>query len=142
MPPPLREYQQLAGSVASWLMAVAGWLSEAWLAMAADGATALPELCVFDLDMCMWTPEMYTMSGPPSEAVLGLLGSSGEGTVGASNGSDVVRLFPGALQALQECAAGKYPGMRLAVASSADTPLAVSCAKWVFFAAFFQSAGG
>ena len=72
---------------------------------------------------------MYTMSGPPSEAVQGSLGCAGEGTVAARGGGDDVRLFAGALHALQECAEGKYPAMRLAVASSADTPLAVQCAK-------------
>ena len=40
-----------------------------------------------------------------------------QGVVGAGNGTDTVRLFPGALAALQEVANGKYPGMRIAAAS-------------------------
>ena len=134
----------------------------------APAAAALPELCVFDLDMCMWDPEMYTISSSPSQAIKGDLGGAGEGVVGASNGQQTVKLFPGALLALQvcvqiahlqqrghagilerraadrlpwlalwvcakECAAGKYAGMRLAVASSADTPKAVVCAKCAFW---------
>ena len=55
---------------------------------------------------------------------MGDLNGRGEGVVGVHSGGDIIRLFPGALVALQECADGKYPGMRLAVASSADTPLA------------------
>jgi magnesium-dependent phosphatase 1 len=99
-------------------------------AAAAAAAAAMPELCVFDLDMCAWSPEMFTLSSPPTTPVRGALGESGqEGIVGASNARQEVQLFPGALHAMQEVAAGKYPGMRLAVASSADTPLAVRCAK-------------
>ena len=53
----------------------------------------------------------------------------GEGVVGVRSGGDVIRLFPGALQALQEVADGVHADMRLAVASSADTPLAESIAS-------------
>ena len=97
--------------------------------MATASPPVVPQLCVFDLDMCMWSPEMYTLGTPPSKAIKGPLLEAGDGVVGASNGQDTVHLFPGALKALQEVAAGMYPGMRLAVASSADTPLAVRCAK-------------
>ena len=114
------------------------------------GGRILPELVVFDLDMCAWSPEMYTLHKPPTIAVPGDLGQATEqsmlpaagapagmaatgramaGVAGASNGQDTVRLFPGALLALQEVALGKYPGMRVAVASSADNANAVACAK-------------
>ena len=110
----------------------------------------VPELVVFDLDMCAWSPEMFTLHKPPTIAVPGDLGHAADpsmlpaagtpvgmavagrlmkGVVGASNGQDTVRLFPGALAALQEVAVGKYPGMRIAVASSADNENAVACAK-------------
>lgn len=110
----------------------------------------VPELVVFDLDMCAWSPEMYTLHKPPTIAVTGDLGQAAEhgmlptagapvgmasanrmmkGVVGAANGQDTVRLFPGALLALQEVALGKYPGMRIAAASSADNANAVACAK-------------
>ena len=116
----------------------------------AAGGPALPELVVFDLDMCMWSPEMYTLHKPPTIPVPGDLGRATapsmmpaagapagmaatgramQGVVGASNGQDTVRLFPGALAALQDVAAGKYPGMRIAAASSADNANAVACAR-------------
>jgi magnesium-dependent phosphatase 1 len=105
---------------------------------------------VFDLDMCAWSPEMYTLHKPPTIAVPGDLAQAADqgmlpaagapvgmaaasrmmkGVVGAANGQDTVRLFPGALLALQEVALGKYPGMRVAAASSADNANAVACAK-------------
>lgn len=60
----------------------------------------------------------------PDRPIRGNLNGRGEGVVGVHSGGDVIRIFPGALTALQEFAEGKYEGMRLAVASSADTPLA------------------
>ena len=53
----------------------------------------------------------------------------GEGVVGVRSGRDVIRLFDGAAHALQQCHAGAYPTMRLAVASSADTPRAVEIGR-------------
>ena len=113
------------------------------------GDKPVPELVVFDLDMCTWSPEMFSLHKPPSMPVAGSLSQAADstmlpvagapvgmgmtcramqGVVGASNGQDTVRLFPGALLALQEFAAGKYPGMRIAAASSADNANAVACA--------------
>ena len=40
----------------------------------AEAAAALPELVVFDLDMCTWSPEMYTLTKPPTRAIQGDLG--------------------------------------------------------------------
>lgn len=91
-------------------------------ASATDGP--LPKLVVLDLDMCVWSPEMYTLDEMPDRPIQGDLNGRGEGVIGVRSGGDVIRLFPGALAALQEVADGKYEGMLLAVASSADTPLA------------------
>lgn len=70
---------------------------------------------------------MYTLDEIPTTEVRGALG--GDGVIGLKSGRHTVSLFPGALLALQEIAAGKYPGMRAAAASSADTPFAVQCAR-------------
>lgn len=86
-----------------------------------------PLLVVFDLDQCLWTPEMYTLSCVPDKscALLGNLGNRGCGVFGVRTGRDLVQLFPDALEILQDIYLDKYPGMRIAAASSADTPLAV-----------------
>jgi magnesium-dependent phosphatase 1 len=91
----------------------------------------LPELVVFDLDMCLWSPEMYTLDHIPtaSDKVIGRLGSSGEGTIAVCSGYEKIRLFPAALKILQDVHVGKYGNMRIAAASSADTPLAASIGR-------------
>eukprot|EP01065_Artemidia_motanka_P012206 TRINITY_DN16688_c0_g1_i2.p2 TRINITY_DN16688_c0_g1~~TRINITY_DN16688_c0_g1_i2.p2 ORF type:complete len:139 (+),score=13.80 TRINITY_DN16688_c0_g1_i2:38-418(+) len=63
----------------------------------------LPKMVVFDLDACVWEPEMYQLPGCPSQEVRGSL-PGGEGVVGMRCGSrgPTVRLFPGALRALNE----------------------------------------
>ena len=71
---------------------------------------------------------MYTLSDipGPADAIRGDLNGKGEGVVGVRSGRDVIELFPGALQAMQRILAGEYgPEMRIAAASSADTPKAV-----------------
>ena len=90
-----------------------------------------PSLVVFDLDQCLWTPEMYTLSRIPNNDVckIGPLGSKGIGKVGVMSGRDIIQLFPDALEILQDIYLDKYPGMRIAAASSADTPLAVNIGK-------------
>ena len=45
------------------------------------------------------------------------------------SGKSRVQLFPDALKILQDIYSGMYPGVRIAAASSADTPLAVSIGK-------------
>lgn len=89
-----------------------------------------PKLIVFDCDMCLWSPEMYTLNSLPNEKVIGELQPEVSGVIGAQNESgDVVRLFDGALKALQDYALGKFgTETRIAAASSADTPYAVKCA--------------
>ena len=95
-----------------------------------DGAStsgALPTLAVFDLDACFWDEEMYTLREvvDPGKNVRGSPGDDvGEGVVAAVSGRTRIRINPWALHALQNYYRGKYPGMRLAAASSADTPLA------------------
>ncbi len=85
----------------------------------------LPELIVFDLDECLWHPEMYTLDEIPTRTVHGPLGREGDGVVGAISGSEQIRLFPDALGVLQAFYRDEYPGVRIAAASSADTPRAV-----------------
>jgi len=88
-----------------------------------------PEMVVFDLDACLWDQEMYTLDSMPSTKVVGDLNGRGEGVKGVMSGSDKISLHPGALLALQEFHDGKYPGMKLAAASSADTPFAVKIGR-------------
>jgi len=58
------------------------------------------------------------------DVVVGDLRGRGEGVTGVMSGVDKIALHKGAFLALQNHADGKYPGMRIAVASSADTPFA------------------
>ena len=90
-----------------------------------------PELVVFDLDMCLWTPEMYTLDDIPQESdkVMGRLGKYGDGVVAVTSGYEKIRLFPDALTTLQDFYLGNFGGMRIAAASSADTPRAVSIGR-------------
>ena len=116
---------------------------------AAEQAQHWPALVVFDLDDCVWSPvsrgatanfslmqrqilqEMYTLSQVPTaaDAVQGDLGGQGEGVIGVKSGGEVIRLFPGALQVFQLVLSGEYGTMRLAAASSADTPKAVQIGR-------------
>jgi len=73
--------------------------------------------------------ELWELPKPGGCEIRGELNGRGEGVVGVRSGGDVIRLFPGALQALQEVADGVHADMRLAVASSADTPLAESIGR-------------
>eukprot|EP00308_Calcidiscus_leptoporus_P013231 CAMPEP_0119355448 /NCGR_PEP_ID=MMETSP1334-20130426/4282_1 /TAXON_ID=127549 /ORGANISM="Calcidiscus leptoporus, Strain RCC1130" /LENGTH=208 /DNA_ID=CAMNT_0007369279 /DNA_START=76 /DNA_END=702 /DNA_ORIENTATION=+ len=91
-----------------------------------SSAAPYPELCVFDLDACLWDKEMFEMGVVPmvEDAVRGDLNGRGEGIAGVMSGRDKISLHTGALIALQEHADGGFPGMRVALASSADTPFA------------------
>ena len=104
----------------------------------------LPSLIVFDLDDCLWTPEMHELSGMPSIPVEGPLdprdSNSQLGTVGmkvpsrrrgkgfdwggyAHDGEEVVELYPEAREVLRELATNpRYAGVKLAVASSSLEP--------------------
>ena len=85
-----------------------------------------PELTVFDLDACFWDQEMYEMPQipRPDQVVQGDLNGRGSGVVAVLSGRHQIRLHKGSMLALQNHYDQKYPGMRVAFASSADTPLA------------------
>lgn len=107
----------------------------------------LPKLIVFDLDDCLWTPEMHELSGMPTIAVEGPLdpndNNSKLGTVGmkvpsrrrgrggrgfdwggySNDDEEIVELYPGARLVLRELATNpKYSGVKIAVASSSLEP--------------------
>ena len=69
---------------------------------------ATPALVVWDMDDCLWSPEMFTLSEMPSDPVRGDLNGRGEGVIGVRSGSDVIRLFPDALRVLQEFHDGEH----------------------------------
>mmetsp|Transcript_5567 Transcript_5567/g.12195 ORF Transcript_5567/g.12195 Transcript_5567/m.12195 type:complete len:246 (+) Transcript_5567:36-773(+) len=110
----------------------------------------LPTIIVFDLDDCLWTPEMHELSGPPSVPVEGPLdptrpAESELGTVGMKvpprrrkhgggggfdwggygddDGEEIVELYPGARRVLRELATNpKYGDVKIAVASTSLEP--------------------
>ena len=104
--------------------------------------TDLPSLIVFDLDDCLWTPEMHELSDLPSVPVEGPLdpnnpSTSPLGTVGLAVPSrkkrggwggydteeEVVELYPGARLALREIVLNpKYRNVKIGVASSSLEP--------------------
>ena len=89
-----------------------------------------PHLIVFDLDACFWNQEMYQLSeicDSKDNLVENMNGE--EICTGAVSGRTVIKMHAGARQALRDFYEGKYPGVRLAAASSADTPLAVQIGK-------------
>lgn len=88
--------------------------------MSAPAASSrrVPRLLIFDLDACLWTPEMFELSSAPTvyDAKAG----------GMRAGGDVVRLFPGALavlrRVLHDRASIGGPDLQVAVASSTTCP--------------------
>jgi magnesium-dependent phosphatase 1 len=70
--------------------------------------------------------EMYEMPKIPTEkdVVRSDLNGRGNGVVGVMSGRNKIALHKGSLQALQDHADGKFGNMKVAFASSADTPLA------------------
>lgn len=89
----------------------------------------LPQLVVFDLDQCLWHPEMYTLDELPSDPVIGKLGTYGDGVISVRSGYEQIQLFPDALRILQEYYLNMYPNIRIAAASSADTSRAVQIGR-------------
>merc|ERR1719221_645057 len=71
----------------------------------------VPSLIVFDLDACLWTPEMFELNAPPSKY--------DKNVVGVRAGSDVVRLFDGAAAVLARCATERKGGIFTATAFAA-----------------------
>lgn len=77
--------------------------------------TLVPRLLVFDLDACVWSPEMYLLHSPPSayDAEAG----------GVRAGQQVVRLFPGAQAVLRRIATeAAWAEVTVAAASSTTEP--------------------
>merc|ERR1719221_1051780 len=71
----------------------------------------VPSLIVFDLDACLWTPEMFELNAPPSKY--------DKNVGGVRAGSDVVRLFDGAAAVLARCATERKGGIFTATAFAA-----------------------
>eukprot|EP00536_Pseudo-nitzschia_multiseries_P011057 jgi/Psemu1/204829/e_gw1.358.52.1 len=93
----------------------------------------LPSLVVFDLDDCLWTPEMHELPGCPEIPVHGNLnpnatndnGQQQKGVVGLKvpRYHDTVTLYDGARRVLYELATNPvYKGVQLATASSSLEP--------------------
>jgi magnesium-dependent phosphatase 1 len=78
----------------------------------------LPRLVVFDLDGCVWDPEMYELNTTPTTPVHEDLGC-GRQVAGLEAGGDTVRLHQGALVALRELYSNPaFKDVKLAAASS------------------------
>jgi magnesium-dependent phosphatase 1 len=85
----------------------------------------LPTMIVFDLDDCLWTPEMHELRNPPTQPVQGSLNAAAlQGVVGMKNKSgQTVRLYDGARKTLYELATNiAYKGILLAAASTSLEP--------------------
>lgn len=92
----------------------------------------LPSLIVFDLDDCLWTPEMHELPGLPEIPVHGDLAphlpdNDQKGVVGLmvsrARYRDTVTLYDGARRVLYELATNPiYKGVQLATASSSLEP--------------------
>lgn len=92
----------------------------------------LPTMIVFDLDDCLWSPEMYTLHAKPSIPQQGDLNVPSQGGAPTMRGvigmkvppnGPTVQLFSGARKVLQELATDpKYAGVILAAASSSEEP--------------------
>lgn len=88
--------------------------------------SALPTMIVFDLDDCLWSPEMYTLRYPgPTIPITGKTEGCDEDVVigmQCPNGP-TVKLFGGARSALLELATDpKYKDVIIAAASSSEEP--------------------
>jgi len=98
----------------------------------------MPTMIVFDLDDCLWSPEMYTLNAKPSIPIERDLNPDyNKGTTPSDDNNareigivgmqvprgPTVRLFDGARQALREIALDeKYKGVIVAAASSSEEP--------------------
>eukprot|EP01061_Rhynchopus_euleeides_P018049 TRINITY_DN29887_c0_g1_i1.p1 TRINITY_DN29887_c0_g1~~TRINITY_DN29887_c0_g1_i1.p1 ORF type:complete len:185 (+),score=77.17 TRINITY_DN29887_c0_g1_i1:58-612(+) len=79
-----------------------------------------PKMIVFDLDACLWDPEVYLLDGTPNKPIEGDLGNGRRGIVAASDGRQQVQLHPGALYALQQLRGN--PDVKVAAASTSLNP--------------------
>ena len=89
----------------------------------------LPRLIVFDLDDCLWTPEMYTLPQKPSNEIQGVVNedTGDRGVVGVQCGSSgpTVKLFSDARRVLQRIHNERdttFQHTQFAVASSSEEP--------------------
>ena len=90
----------------------------------------LPTMIVFDLDDCLWSPEMHELYSKPTIPVHGVLNphcpkeKQVKGVVGLSNQhGDTVQLYGGARRALYELVTDSlYSDVTIAVASSSLEP--------------------
>ena len=81
-----------------------------------------PDIMVYDMDACLWDQEMYTMSNMPIKTVLGDLNGRAEGFTGVLSGVDKIYLHKISLISLKYNYDDKYPGVKISMASSDDTP--------------------
>eukprot|EP01059_Diplonema_ambulator_P002029 TRINITY_DN1166_c1_g1_i1.p1 TRINITY_DN1166_c1_g1~~TRINITY_DN1166_c1_g1_i1.p1 ORF type:complete len:191 (+),score=51.03 TRINITY_DN1166_c1_g1_i1:351-923(+) len=87
---------------------------------------SMPRMVVFDLDACLWDPEVYLLNRMPNKPVTGEDGR----VVGASDGSMTVQLHPGAVVALNELR--MMPDVKVAAAStSLAPPYSYQCLKLI-----------
>ncbi|CAB9509477.1 expressed unknown protein [Seminavis robusta] len=90
----------------------------------------LPSMIVFDLDDCLWSPEMHELYAKPTVPVHGILNPHKppneqlQGVVGLSNQhGDTVTLYEGARRAMYELVTNpEYQGVIIAVASTSLEP--------------------
>jgi magnesium-dependent phosphatase 1 len=101
----------------------------------------LPSLIIFDLDDCLWTPEMHELSGMPSKPIEGPLdpnnpSDSPLGTIGMgvpkgkrggwggyNDEEEIVELYHGARLALRELVTNhEYRNIKIGVASTSLEP--------------------
>lgn len=91
----------------------------------------LPSLIVFDLDDCLWSPEMHELYSKPIRPVHGILNpwiddpsQHVKGTIGMQNNQgDTVKLYDGARRTLYELATNPiYKNVQIAVASTSLEP--------------------
>ena len=87
--------------------------------MSRASSARVPKLLIFDLDACLWSPEMFELGAAPTtyDADAG----------GVRAGSEVVRLFPGALTVLRRLITDPAlnnikVAIKVAVASSTTEP--------------------
>ena len=90
-------------------------LQRAALSFCKNSKMALPSLIVFDLDACLWSPEMYELDNAPTKW------DSKRGGVKA--GSDTVTLYPGARDTLMRLLTDPtFQECKIAAASSTTEP--------------------
>lgn len=83
---------------------------------------AMPKLIVFDLDNCLWSPEMHELECDPSIVLINALGE-GEGVTGVVSNGKQVQIYMDALLILQELyTLNIYRHVKFAVASSSLKP--------------------